>query len=229
MHRVEIYKSKARVHVIGCGGTGSHVINHLVDVHTAVTNQGHSGLSVYAYDGDNVAFSNVGRQAFYLQDVGLPKSKVLIDRINMYYGLSWTSRSQVCKGDDLFADIVISCVDTKASRRIIKNAKMYDNTYIIECGNARSSGQVILGQKKGDLPNPYDEHPMLTKGKEDKGPGCLDPYNKQDLPVNRQVAVYVQQIIWNLLRKYEISHRGVFFDLSKFSSNGLQTVERRSA
>lgn len=228
MHRVRRLH-KPRIYVIGCGGTGSHVVNQIVDVHSAMVNQGHEGVSVRAFDGDSVAYSNVGRQAFYLQDVGQPKSKVLIERINMHYGLNWSHRGNLMRKEQIGADIIVSCVDTKASRKIIKSADMHDNTYIIECGNARSSGQVILGQHKGDLPNPYNEHPALTKGKEPKGEGCLDPYYKQDLPVNRQVAVYVQQIIWNLLRKHELSHRGVFFDLAQFASNGVQTTERRSA
>ena len=222
MHRVKRL-TNPKIYVIGCGGTGSHVINNLVDVHIAMVNLGHAGVDVIAHDGDNVSFDNIGRQAFYLQDVGIQKSMALIERINMHYGVEWEYHGNVGKKEWMRnADIVVSCVDTKASRKLISTANIEDDTYIIECGNARASGQIILGQKKGDLPNPYDEYPELTQGREPKGEGCLDPYYKQDLPVNRQVAVYVQQLIWNLLRKHEISHRGVFFDLSKFTSNGVQ-------
>jgi len=229
MHKVNRFPSSVHISVIGCGGTGSHVVNQLVDVHTAITTLGHPGLTVQAYDGDAVAFSNVGRQAFYQQDVGRPKAQVLIERINMYYGLNWRAHNHLANGVGVSADILISCVDTKASRRLIKGAPKTKKTYIIECGNARASGQVILGQEKGDLPNPYREHPGLTKGKEPKGEGCLDPYYKQDLAVNRVVATYVQQIVWDLLRKHEIGYRGVFFDLTKFTSNGIQVNRKEGA
>ena len=82
MHKVRNLTSP-RIYVIGCGGTGSHVVNQLVDVHTAMVGLGTNGLSVYAYDNDCVSFSNVGRQGFYIQDVGRSKSNVLIERINI--------------------------------------------------------------------------------------------------------------------------------------------------
>ena len=232
MHKVESFLTKMSMSdpvgivVIGCGGTGSHVIGQLVDVHHAMKSQGHPGIRVTAYDDDIVTPGNVGRQLFYQQDIGKYKCEVLIERINLHYGYDW-HYYQAKFGEDVvrtYQDITICCVDTKASRRAIRdsfNESNRKNMYIIECGNERQSGQVILGQINGKLPNPYNEYPELTKGKEPKGEGCLDPYLKQDLSVNRQVATWVQKIIWNLLRKTEISYRGVFFNDANFSCNGI--------
>jgi len=241
MHRVSaklsggVDRDQVLVNVVGCGGTGSHVVNQLSDINYAMVQSGHPGLKVVAWDDDVVAWANVGRQAFYAQDVGKPKSSVLIDRVNMYNGLDWSHRGRATTSDSRvgYGDILVGCVDTKKSRRVLRSVtkckpeSCYADSYIIECGNARTSGQILLGQYSGDLPNPYAEHNHLTKGKEEKGGGCLDPYYKQDLAVNRQVAIYVQQIIWDLLRKDNIEYRGVFFNLSEFSGNGVK-VERNN-
>ena len=86
--------------------------------------------------------------------------------------------------------------------------------YIIDCGNSQGSGQIILGQKKGDLPNPYKEFKELTKGREDPTPDCADPYQHQDMFINQLVATYALDIVWRLLRRTSITQRGCFTSLS---------------
>src|ERR1039457_5234490 len=96
--RQGILTSKCSVVLIGCGGTGSQVLSGLARLHLSLIALGHPGLDVHAYDPDTVSNSNVGRQLFAQSDVGLNKASVLVNRLNMYYGLSWKATPSKFKG-----------------------------------------------------------------------------------------------------------------------------------
>ncbi|SVE21099.1 uncharacterized protein METZ01_LOCUS473953, partial [marine metagenome] len=118
--------------------------------------------------------------------------------------------------------IVVVCVDTKKSRREIAKARLKNEAYVIECGNEKTTGQVILGQYKGELPFPYDDNPELMKGRDDNEPGCVDQYYRQDLFINCMTSVHALHLVWTLLRKAEIEVRGAFFDISKAITNPIK-------
>ena len=161
-----------RIEVYGCGGTGSHILNGLARMSKALKDLGHPGIHVTAYDPDKVSYDNVGRQAFYDADVGQYKSKVLIERINLYYRQTWRAITKQAPSSSK-ADIAIACVDTISSRSKIAKAKYKEGAYIIDCGNAKASGQVILGQYQGELPFPYEENKDLIEGEEPDKPSCV--------------------------------------------------------
>ena len=201
------------VSVYGCGGTGSHVINGLARLNCGLKRIGKPEIYVTAYDYDDVSHDNVGRQAFYENDVGSNKAAVLIDRVNAYYRLRWRAM-RVKAPSSSKCDMVISCVDTIKSRESIAKAWHKKGTYLIDCGNSRTSGQVLIGQFDGTLPNIYDENPDLMFGDEPEDePGCVDEFFRQDLFVNSVVANHALHFIWDLLRWENLEVRGVFFDL----------------
>lgn len=110
------------INVIGCGGTGSQVLNSLARMNSALKALGHTGLFVRAIDPDKVTAANMGRQLFSPADVGGYKCVSLIGRINRFFGLDWeavpdyyNSKSKISA-----ANITISCVDTGAARKEIK-------------------------------------------------------------------------------------------------------------
>ncbi len=208
-----------KIDVYGCGGTGSHVLNGLARMAKALSDLGHPGIHVTAYDPDTVSYDNVGRQAFFDADVGNSKSKVLIERINLYYWQKW----RAVKGSAPSyspSRIIISCVDTKLSRKKISKAKYKNGTYLLDCGNARASGQVILGQYNGDLPFPYDDG--LTEGDEPDEPTCVDQYYRQDLYINTMIAGHALHLVWELFRKTSIDIRGVFLNLESGITNPIK-------
>ena len=222
MHNItsNLSESIVNIDVYGCGGTGSHVLNGLARMAKALNDLGHPGIHVTAYDPDTVSYENVGRQAFFDADVGQSKSKVLIERINLYFMQRWRhvkgnapsySRSKIC----------IACVDTKLSRAKISKARYDKGTYLLDCGNARASGQVILGQHKGDLPSPYDD-PMLTEGDEPDEPTCVDQYYRQDLYINTMVAGHAMHLVWQLFRRTSLDIRGVFLNLESGVTNPIK-------
>ena len=58
----DLLQRKVRIVVVGAGGTGSHVINGLVQLHTALLALGHpAGLHVTAFDDDTVSESSAPR------------------------------------------------------------------------------------------------------------------------------------------------------------------------
>src|SRR6202049_995798 len=85
-----LQRRTVKVAVVGCGGTGSAVISGLPHLHQALLAYGHpSGLSVTALDGDRISATNCVRQPFSASEIGLFKSVVLINRLNLFWGLEW--------------------------------------------------------------------------------------------------------------------------------------------
>jgi PRTRC genetic system ThiF family protein len=148
------------VSLIGVGGTGSRMLTNLAMIDQALRSLGHPGLNVTAYDDDIVTSANVGRQSYSPSDEGFPKAAVLINRVNRFYGLNWEySISRI--SDSISGNIIITCVDNKATRKFIENYQQPDGEsghqsktlYWLDCGNGRDYGQVILSTRY----NPDDE------------------------------------------------------------------------
>lgn len=215
MHKVQgLIEDKVRISLVGVGGTGGFVLNGLARGSYGLKRVGHPGIFVTAYDPDYVAIGNVGRQIFTEYDVGANKAQVAVDRINTSLRTNWKAYPSTCPSSMHQTDILIACVDTKKSRKQISDVHLKKDAYIIDCGNSKDTGQVVLGQKAGELPNPYKEFKELTKGKEDPMPPCADPYQHQDMFINQLVATYACDIVWRLLRKESIIQRGCFTSLS---------------
>lgn len=223
MHEVNnLLESQVNIHVYGCGGTGSHVLAGLASLAKGLEQLEHPGIHVSAYDPELVEWKNVGRQSFVDSDVGLPKAKVLIERINMYYRQRWSGTVATAPTYSRDTDIIIACVDTKASRLEISKSVHRPKTYIIDCGNERSTGQVILGQWSDGLWNPYIEFPELVTGAESKEPGCADQYTKQDMFINKIIGTLATDLVWSLFREQTITKRGMFVDLKKGIMNPIK-------
>jgi len=151
-------KSVLHIAVVGCGGNGSQMLTRLARLDYAMRALGKVSLDVTAFDPDTVSRSNIGRQLFSPADLGQFKCEVLVNRVNAYYGLSWSAvperyhggiSSFLGGGYKTSADVLVSCVDTAKARRGL-NAEFDDliaaPVYWLDLGNGKSTGQVILGQ-----------------------------------------------------------------------------------
>ncbi|MGA3329004.1 MAG: ThiF family adenylyltransferase [Terriglobia bacterium] len=129
IHRIhpELLERQVRVLVVGCGGTGSAVVGGLPYLHQSLVVHGHpGGLHVTVVDGDTISPANCVRQPFARSEIGLNKAIVLVNRLNVFWGLKWeavpvhlqagTFISRSYSGGDLRAHIVVGCVDTRAAR-----------------------------------------------------------------------------------------------------------------
>src|SRR3989304_5500068 len=131
-HRIheELLRRQGRVLVVGCGGTGGAIVAGLPYLHQAMLACGHpEGLHVTLMDGDTISATNCVRQPFSRTEIGLYKAVVLMNRINVFWGLNWeavpthlSDRIALSPSyDNGFGrtHIVVGCVDTRAGRAVI--------------------------------------------------------------------------------------------------------------
>ena len=251
----DLLTTQVNIALVGAGGNGSQMLTGLARLHTAMLALQHpAGLRVTVYDPDRVSESNVGRQLFSPSDIGQYKACVLVHRINCYYGLDWEARptrytTPLTYGPDL-TDIVISCVDSAASRREIENLLAERRTstphYWLDLGNRQSDGQVILGNPIAKfnqarivdgktkvvqplLPTVMDLFPELRnkRMKEDDTPSCslAESLEKQDLFINDHVTRWALHLLWTLFRTGRIEHHGYFINLTSGAVNPLPVPE----
>jgi PRTRC genetic system ThiF family protein len=117
--RVPWFRRHIIVTVVGCGGTGAQVALGLPYLHQALLADGHPyGLRVFLIDGDQISETNCVRQPFARSEISLYKAVVLINRLNLFWGLDWEAVPHfVQSGQDLpDSDFLISCVDTRTAR-----------------------------------------------------------------------------------------------------------------
>ena len=223
-------RSPLRVLVVGAGGNGSKCTVGLKNIHLALLALGHPGLEVTLADGDTVSESNLVRQTFYPSDVGLPKATVLIHRINLSCGLEWRAIPCSLSADgvaDIRADLLISCVDSRQARAVIKGGidKNGHTVYHLDLGNTRNTGQAVLGcplgyynrRKRDRLRTAFELFSELTDVTlpEDNAPSCsaAEALELQDLFVNDTLVTSSLSLLWRLLRYREIQYHGSFIDL----------------
>ncbi|MEH6454727.1 MAG: PRTRC system ThiF family protein [Cocleimonas sp.] len=229
--------------LIGAGGSGSQIATELFQMDSLLRQI--SEQSVYInltlIDGDTVSIFNVGRQAFYMGDVGSYKAEVLVSRFNNFGGTHWKSINEYCDPQKMTFhdyDIVITAVD-KAEFRIKLGEKFNNNQYRsdllwLDVGNGKSDGQIILGNAYRNLssngirlPNVYDLYSEMLKDVDDDSediPSCSTEMalKKQDFGANRAVSAQATQLIWQLVRYAKISHHGAFVDVANATVQPLK-------
>lgn len=244
------------INLIGAGGTGSQMLTALARINESLMALGHAGLHVCLYDDDTVTEANLGRQLFARPEIGLHKSVALINRTNRFFGTNW--KAITCKfnkasmkkwPDNGCANIFISCVDTVAARYELaeilqtyrKNShSRNDAFYWMDCGNSRTSGQVVLSTVSpvkqpaskqflpvAELPMITDEFkPLLDKEVENNEPSCSlsEALQKQDLFINSTVASLGASLLWQLFREGMTENRGFFLNLKEFRAQPLKVA-----
>ena len=238
---------KITISVVGCGGTGSHVLTNLAAMNHALVTLGRQPLHVQAYDDDIIEEHNVGRQMFSPSDIGLNKSDVLIERINRYFGLQWESiparfGTGMTSVNARGTNILISCVDTVKSRKDImkyiadenkKHQYRHDGLllYWMDIGNSVQTGQIILGtvwkftQPSKDaverLPCWTDEYKNVRDKKEEPSCSLAESLGKQDLFINKIMASYATNMLWQFMKNYRINYRGIYVNLESMKTQPI--------
>lgn len=219
--------------VIGCGGTGSVLLQHLARINKSLIALGKKGIILTCVDPDKVTEANLGRQLFTQQDIGRPKAIVMVERINRFYGTNWIAIAEkfdknITEYDYFPGNLVISCVDNVATRKWIANyinrqslrryRENVQNELWIDTGNRKDFGQVILSTEIPKIPNALDMFPQAAKDEnKDDTPSCslAEALGKQDLFINSMVALTTAQLVWDITQKPEINWRGAFINLNK--------------
>ncbi len=236
------------VKVIGCGGSGSQMLQALARINVSLVALGHPGIVVQAWDPDKVSEANLGRQLFSKADLDQYKAKILVERINRFYGFNWQSFpmkwDEQAYNDKCFANLIVSCVDNVESREKIHWIKKAAHNrpepfsvpvYWLDLGNSQTSGQIVLGtfgevkQPKGakgtvkTLPTILDLFPDMKKFDKVDAPSCslAEALGKQDLFINSILAQYGAQLIWKMFRNLKLEYHGLFVNLENLSTNPI--------
>src|SRR6185437_13007292 len=192
---------------------------------------------VIVADGDKVSATNCVRQPFSESEIGLYKSVVLVNRINLFWGLNWQASTEyVSKDTQGKTDIIISCVDTRAGRyQITKSPLFKECAYWLDLGNTADGGQFVLGQPKNcrnrkarsRLPTVAELFPEIIDplfDKKDDLPACsaLEALQRQEPFINQVLAYQALALLARLFRHGEISYQGGFVNLSGGRTSPLQ-------
>lgn len=231
------------INLVGCGGTGSHVLTCLARMNTTLKALGYPGLHVCAYDNDTVTEPNIGRQLFSLSDIGRNKAELLITRVNRFFGTAWEAIPELYYADR--ANIIVSCVDNLQTRlKIAENIgvpeveheEFMQMLYWMDFGNTQKTGQVVLGsfveipQPKSGKYETVGKLPCFTElfdtseiNEEENGPSCsmAEAIGKQDLFINSTLAELGCDILWKMLREYMIDYSGLYLNLKSMNVNPI--------
>ena len=226
----ELLRRRVRILVVGCGGTGSAIAAGLPYLHQAMLASGHpGGLHVTLMDGDTISLTNCVRQPFARCEVGLYKAVVLVNRLNIFWGVKWeavpASLGEHQRIEE--TDIVIGCVDTRAARAAIQAATTSDSqvNYTLDLGNTADSGQFILGEplnevnrrSKTRLRTVSELYPAIVDPQldDDGQPSCsaADAVERQHPFINQVLAQHALALLSRLFRYGTISYHGGFVSL----------------
>jgi sulfur-carrier protein adenylyltransferase/sulfurtransferase len=219
-----------RIALVGCGGNGAQMLMGLASLDTALRAISSRSLDVTVIDNDIVSASNLGRQPFYICDIGNSKAHTLTERINLAHGLFWTAvHGRAPDAANLSeADLVITCVDTASARRAVGAVLVEGNrrpAYWMDLGNRAGDGQFIIGCPQrdacagdGHLPTVLEYFPELADDglPEDNAPSCsvAEALERQSLFVNRVIASHALALLFDLLGRGSIGHAGAFINLA---------------
>lgn len=226
---------RIRVDLVGAGGSGSQMLSALARINHALTALGGTGLYVRVWDPDTVEAPNVGRQLFCPSEVGLNKAVALAGRFNRFYGTDWEGYPQKYDlGGLVPPNIVITCVDNLKTRKetaaLFRRGNQGDEFttfYWLDLGNARRTGQAVLGSRK--IPQPAlkevrtveklplfsEEFDIRSIDEKESGPSCsmAEALASQDLFINSALVQLSASLLWSLLRENQIRHRGFYLNL----------------
>ena len=240
----ELLKQRVRVLVVGCGGNGSAIAAGLPYLHQALLAYGHpEGLQVTLLDADVISPTNCVRQPFSRSEIGLSKSVVLANRLNLFWGLDWQGIPERLDTKRRLdgVDIVIGCVDTRKARAsIAKCAEDWSEVdYWLDLGNNSDSGQFVLGEPlnqrnrrhKLRLRTVSELFPEVIDAELDGDglPSCsaADALDRQAPFVNPTLANIALAFLARLFRYGTVSYHGVFVDLSTLASVQALPVDPR--
>lgn len=207
--------------VIGSGGTGSHIIERLAKIDYALKQMDKTRLSVTVYDPKDVQDFHATRQNFYPSEVGLNKAEAIVGRVNRMYGLNWLAVPK--KYSQCYSNIIITSVDNVDARirvgEVLKrsqNARGFRKSfYWIDCGNAKNTGQVILGGC--GFKTILDICPNLKDHEDINEPSCSvrQTLKGQDLFINDEIGLEAAKLVWRLRTELTFKVHGSFVNQEK--------------
>jgi PRTRC genetic system ThiF family protein len=246
--------------LIGCGGTGSWLAPSVVRVARMLIEKFQKRTDVYFIDPDRVEEKNCFRQNFCQAEIGRNKADTLAYR----YGLAWgvpviavpkafnPTLIKPATGSQLI--LLIGCVDNAEARKMIQADAgiSYRNdarVWWLDCGNAKSSGQILLGSGSKQpenafeipgfcswLPLPTVAHPELLETQPEsveltENLSCADMAlsDSQGMAINQRIAAEASDYLVRMLLTKDLRKYATYIDLesgttrSKYIHPGMAT------
>jgi hypothetical protein len=221
-----------KILLVGCGGTGSFLAEHLCRMITGFRLD--TGLALA--DGDIVEPANIWRQNFEIHEVGQNKAAALGLRLSGRFGVGievlngYVNKNSVPTLRSMNG-LVVTATDTFASRRMIAEAAP---PLWLDVGNEKTFGQAIIGstrsadelrkaywgwhRKKGyvpALPNVAAIQPAILKARKPrKRAGCGQmPFASQGFGVNAMAALAAAVLAKQAVVDAVISTAAIYFDV----------------
>lgn len=252
--------NKLNFFLIGAGGTGSYVALAVARLGYELRRTTRKTIDITIIDPDRVEPNNIPRSNFCAAEIGRFKAQTLATRITSAWGLEIAFSNEKldfekhikpnCRGFKELT-ILVGCVDNHLARREIhralKESNRYDSrnapeTWWIDGGNGRSSGQVLIGSATmklrpkdhfttsticRTLPSPSVIHPELLENQElpetrenAKRVSCpeLVRLGEQSLNINQRVAIEISEMLTELLLTNNLRRFATYFDLESGTS-----------
>ena len=199
-------RSRFTVMVVGCGGTGGFAAEGLCRMLPPAAR-------LVLVDHDRVEESNLRRQNFYPEELGMFKSQALAQRLARKLGRAVGYAVNPFSNTLLdYSTLVIGCVDNALARASIARSVSQYHTWWIDAGNGQSWGQVLVGNVGLErlreafdvdkevcyaLPLPTLQRPeILAQGSAE--PGCAEAVD-QGPTINQAMAAMVLDVADKLI------------------------------
>lgn len=231
-----IEKDKIEIVIVGVGGTGGYLVRDLSRFVYSLEKrlEGLTDIQITLWDPDVVEDKNVLRQNYLPQDVGLGKAEVMASRHSRAFGVNINYVPELFSkscGVDKVRKIVVGCVDNNEGRREIAKymSKCWDhydntisqNTYWIDAGNEKKTGQVIVGSDL--LQDVTDLYPEILDPDSDSKEqvSCADRMlqDEQNMFVNLTASNLILNYIKNIILDVPMVTHGSIFNIDNKFDN----------
>lgn len=247
-----------KFYLVGAGGTGSFAAHAVARLAYELNLRGKPSELVIV-DPDSVERSNIPRSNFCAAEIGRFKAQTLAERLAFAWGLEVAHVNESFDAEEHFKKdrgghqqirVLVGCVDNHLARREIHRAlsesERYNSdapdTWWIDGGNGKSSGQVLIGSATGkpmsekyfqasslcrSLPAPSVIHPELlekqklpVQRREAEEASCPEMIRlgEQSLNINQRVAVEIGEMLTELLLNNSLRRFATYFDLESGTS-----------
>ena len=248
-----------KFYLVGAGGTGSFAAHAVARLAYELNLRGKPSELVIV-DPDRVERNNIPRSNFCAAEIGRFKAQTLAERLAFAWGLEVAHVNESFDAEEHFKKdrgghqqirILVGCVDNHLARREIHRAlsesERYNSdapdTWWIDGGNGKSSGQVLIGSatRKTDVRKTFfdSEHlPLAARAvghssrtarkaktpRAEKGSGTklscpeMIRLGEQSLNINQRVAVEIGEMLTELLLNNSLRRFATYFDLESGTS-----------
>lgn len=228
--------------IIGLGGIGSHVIRPLSRYCSSLDEE----TSITLIDGDEYQPKNHMRQEF----VGYgPKASVIAREMSgSYPGMRFKDKHWYITDDNAYvsiyeSDIVFSCVDSHAVRRVVsRRCEQLENVVLISGGNEYKDGNVQLFVRRHgvNMTPPITVHHPEIENPTDKNPadmGCEElaaSSTPQLIFTNVLASAWMLATFWRWhwsdnYREDILPYSELYFDLATGNARSVQQPVRKGS